>query len=546
MATKKYVSDTKLKYFWDKIKNYINNIVKKSDWEETDITNNAYILNKPAIKAGEGENGVVIGQTEQNEDYVTYTLTINGEASATTFTYTTEDDLSQFSSSFSYAYYEAGNSNLHKYAKVVLIDKINSTIELTNSFSTSAIVNGTLVIYSYDKNKALGDHSLAEGKYALSIGGGSHAEGSNTFAYQLASHAEGLSTVAQGVCSHAEGSKTNAKGPYSHAEGYNTQASFAAHSEGQETIASGSCSHAEGFYTTAQRKSQHVFGEYNILDVEGSTGSRGNYIEIVGNGASESTRSNARTLDWFGNEVLAGKLTVGTEPTEDMDVTTKQYVDNVSVTAQNIANALGYTPASDALVSNSKPGLISAEDYQFLTGDVPKGLVSKVGGRNGWFLQYDDVTPSTESAPWSWRELNTDNISDFDESVNTMVDEAVATPTFVATDATSKSVIKNAFGVDAQIVTPESITSVARLIALLSPKTWFVWLNGAEVEFARLAVGLNASSNQVHMILHGMSSFASGTMGSGDWAVVPDDTDDYKIKVDTLWDDYQSAITALG
>lgn len=219
---------------------------------------------------------------------------------------------------------------------------------------------------------------------------------------------------------------------------------------------------------------------------------------------------------------------------------------DASVTAQNIATALGYTPASDALVSNSKPGLMSAEDYQFLTGDVPKGLVSKVGGRNGWFLQYDDVTPSTELATWSWRELNTDNISDFDENVNTAVAEALATPEFIATDATSKSVIKNAFGVDAQIVTPASITSVARLIALLSPKTWFVWMNGSEVEFARLEVSLNASSNQVHMILRGMSSIASGTMGAGDWAVVPDDTDDYKSKVDTLWDDYLSAITALG
>lgn len=192
---------------------------------------------------------------------------------------------------------------------------------------------------------------------------------------------------------------------------------------------------------------------------------------------------------------------------------------DASVTAQNIANALGYTPASDAVMTR---------------------LVPDTGGADGYVLMYDGV------APYAWKLLTPDDISDFDESVNTMVDEAVATPTFVATDATSKSVIKNAFGVDAQIVTPESITSVARLIALLSPKTWFVWLNGAEVEFARLAVGLNASSNQVYMILHGMSSFASGTMGSGDWAVVPDDTDDYKIKVDTLWDDYQSAITALG
>lgn len=36
---------------------------------------------------------------------------------------------------------------------------------------------------------------------------------------------------------------------------------------------------------------------------------RGTYVEIVGNGKNPSTRSNARTLDWNGNEWLAGGLT---------------------------------------------------------------------------------------------------------------------------------------------------------------------------------------------------------------------------------------------
>ena len=36
-------------------------------------------------------------------------------------------------------------------------------------------------------------------------------------------------------------------------------------------------------------------------------------MEIIGNGTSISNRSNARTLDWDGNEVLAGGLTLATE-----------------------------------------------------------------------------------------------------------------------------------------------------------------------------------------------------------------------------------------
>ena len=56
------------------------------------------------------------------------------------------------------------------------------------------------------------------------------------------------------------------------------------------------------------------------------------YVEIVGNG-NASTRSNARTLDWSGNETLAGKLTVGAGPTNNMDVATKQYVDDAVTNA---------------------------------------------------------------------------------------------------------------------------------------------------------------------------------------------------------------------
>jgi hypothetical protein len=84
-------------------------------------------------------------------------------------------------------------------------------------------------------------------------------------------------------------------GDYSIAAGYNT-------------IASGIGSHAGGRYTTANHASQHVFGEYNIPDPSSATATnRGNYVEIVGNG-DYNTPSNARTLDWSGNETLSGNI----------------------------------------------------------------------------------------------------------------------------------------------------------------------------------------------------------------------------------------------
>lgn len=102
----------------------------------------------------------------------------------------------------------------------------------------------------------------------------------------------GYDNVASAQSSHAEGQGTTASGRLSH-------------SEGQGTVASGQKSHAEGYYTIAAGEDQHVFGKYNVKDTENK------YVEIVGNGresADDSKRSNARTLDWSGNEYIKGKL----------------------------------------------------------------------------------------------------------------------------------------------------------------------------------------------------------------------------------------------
>lgn len=194
--------------------------------------------------------------------------------------------------------------------------------------------DGTLASgpYSHSEGRrttASGARSHAEGKKSVASGSTSHAEGSYTTASGQYSHAEGSGSVASGGVSHAEGWTAVASGDGSHAEGNETTASGrGSHAEGDCTIASGENSHAEGYFTTANHKCQHVFGEYNIEDASSDYATvRGNYVEIVGNGTSSNAKSNARTLDWNGNEVLAGKLTVGANPTDNMDVVTKGYMD---------------------------------------------------------------------------------------------------------------------------------------------------------------------------------------------------------------------------
>mgnify|MGYP004624600147 CR=1 FL=1 len=151
---------------------------------------------------------------------------------------------------------------------------------------------------------AKGQSSHTEGENNLALGKNAHAEGRITIAKGDYSHAENYKTTASGGSSHAEGYNNTASGNYSHVEGYYTTASHhASHAEGGSTIASGIHSHAEGFYTTAGGEVQHVEGQYNIPDTDNK------YAHIIGNGTS-TKRSNAHTVDWYGNAWYAGGMSI--------------------------------------------------------------------------------------------------------------------------------------------------------------------------------------------------------------------------------------------
>lgn len=176
-------------------------------------------------------------------------------------------------------------------------------------------------------NLALGSASHAEGKMTIAKGNWSHTEGIGTETGEDGTHAEGWDTKATDYAAHSEGRSTVASGKNSHSEGYGTTASGeSSHAEGSSTVASGSVSHAEGEGTFAAGH-QHVEGKYNEKDIVNK------YAHIVGNGTSDTKRSNAHTLDWDGNAWFAGKISVGTitnvpTPLYSNDLVTKKYVDN--------------------------------------------------------------------------------------------------------------------------------------------------------------------------------------------------------------------------
>lgn len=240
---------------------------------------------------------------------------------------------------------------------------------------------------------------------------GGIAEGEGTTADGLSSHAEGLYTTSSGEAAHAEGYNVIASGDCSHAEGRATTASSTcSHAEGTGTTASGYFSHVEGVDTIANHESQHVFGEFNIEDASTAAAyERGNYVEIVGNGTSENTRYNARTLDWNGNETLAGKLTVGSDPTENMDVATKQYVDS-GLSGKADSSTLSSKVNKPATSPNGTSGqfLKTNGDGTTQWAAVSTATDTQVTTAvNSWMTNHPEATTTVQDGAISYAKLDT-------------------------------------------------------------------------------------------------------------------------------------------
>lgn len=135
----------------------------------------------------------------------------------------------------------------------------------------------------------------------------------------------GNDNLAGGQASICIGNRNETHGAGASAFGYQSKAVGSyAESHGAITEASGMMSTTHGFRTKANHKSQFVFGEYNVEDDStANANSRGKYVEIVGNGAKNAL-SNARTLDWQGNESLAGGLTLGKGTADEVTLSAAQ------------------------------------------------------------------------------------------------------------------------------------------------------------------------------------------------------------------------------
>ena len=227
----------------------------------------------------------------------------------------------------------------------------------------------------------------------MATGGHSHAEGYSTTAIGVQSHAEGLNTIASGDNSHAEGGSTKAEGINSHAEGGSTKAE-------------GINSHAEGRETIANHKSQHVFGEYNIADPSPNLATeRGNYVEIVGKGTDENTRSNARTLDWDGNEYIQG--------------------------AEEALLFIGHAPSNENSNGNLVWGIADLQRLKFVTlNSSTNTLTLPIGGSKPFSIQMKVIQDATGGRGLVINcagGVNVFNMNDFEFSVGAATQRCLVT-----------------------------------------------------------------------------------------------------------------------
>ena len=179
----------------------------------------------------------------------------------------------------------------------------------------------TLISGSYNKN--YGESSFISGRGNINSG-----------SYSIIAGLENTNTSQGGI---VFGYNNECDGKWSYIEGYNNKIKaplFYGHVEGGYNSIEGtdsSYAHVQNLGNIATKRAQTVIGTYNLKDTSTSaihSGglTYGQYAFIIGNG-TETTRSNALTVDWQGNLETAGNInTKGT-------LTSKSITASGSITA---------------------------------------------------------------------------------------------------------------------------------------------------------------------------------------------------------------------
>lgn len=198
-----------------------------------------------------------------------------------------------------------------------LLNKNLKKIWIAASFNrtyTYSLASGAASHCEGGGNTASGHYSHAEGVCTTASGLRSHAQGSDTTASGTTAFASGCSTIASGQTSYAGGRDTAASGAFSFSTGLSSIASGdGSFAEGDTTIAEGAYSHASGFSTKASNKSSYAMGHFNAgMTTGGTSNNKVGTAFLIGNGTSNSARSNAFSVQFSGITKAANTITAST------------------------------------------------------------------------------------------------------------------------------------------------------------------------------------------------------------------------------------------
>ena len=225
---------------------------------------------------------------------------------------------------------------------------------ITVGTNVTAVKVAEMLAGKADATDTVLNTTLSLGRKAdTTVGTNSFAFGANVEASNTYTHAEGAWTVASGYCSHAGGYSTIAAGKCQHVFGkYNVEDGVIEEHDSTANYVIGDFVYTHYNYYNAGTK-RKTFVYECIADNTGDSVTSGElpashwvkredlspggyssssaypeveyrkHIEIVGKGTS-SARSNARTLDWAGNEALAGGLTLGKGTADETTITAAQ------------------------------------------------------------------------------------------------------------------------------------------------------------------------------------------------------------------------------
>ena len=191
------------------------------------------------------------------------------------------------------------------------------------------------------------------------------------------------------------------------------------HALGSDILTYGQNTLAVGKGTGAASDNQFVFGKYNQQDWSG------NYVEVVGNGTNGHP-SNARTLDWQGNEMLAGDLIFNrsfsltqrlSEKAEKSNTYTKSEVDTLIDNLPEpmvLKGTLGVGGTIESLPTASAEN--EGWTFKCITAGTYEGLTLKVGDTVTCFNPPDtsnyywDKTGSQDTDTDTWRNIKVNGV----------------------------------------------------------------------------------------------------------------------------------------